>query len=263
MKSVAILGCGPSGMMAAHAALLSGWDFRIYSRKVKSTLHGAQYLHQPIPGLPCGSPKLVRYTLRGTPEDYRRKVYGDDWDGTVSPEDFEENHHAWDLREAYNYLWDAHEYDIAPIDISWSAEEGLPRHLSKYDMVISTVPRTVWDRDPRHFESAVIWAKGDRVGRIGQPDNTIECNAEPNVAWYRSAKIFGHATFEWPSLWHRDGNAAPPMEGAVVVRKPLRYLGNAMPDFLHMGRYGAWEKGVLTSDVFFDAMKAFANDSIE
>lgn len=256
MKSVAILGCGPSGMMAVQAAVLSGWNFRIYSRKVKSELHGAQYLHQPIPGLPCGSPKLVRYHLRGTPEDYRRKVYGDAWDGTVSPEDFEEHHYAWDLREAYDHLWETHEWDIAPIDINWSAEEGLPRHLSKYDMVINTVPRTVWDRDPSHFESTQIWAKGDRVGRIGQPDNTIECNAESSVPWYRSAKIFGHATFEWP------GGPWRPMVGAVQVRKPLRYTGEDHTGFLHMGRYGAWEKGVLTSDVFFEAMKAFANDSI-
>ncbi|UOW92954.1 oxidoreductase [Mycobacterium phage Leopard] len=262
MKSVAILGCGPSGLMAAHAGMLSGWNVAIYSRKVKSELHGAQYLHQPIPGLPCGSPKLVRYFLRGTPEDYRRKVYGDTWDGTVSPEDFEENHDAWDLRLAYEHLWETWEYDIRPIDIKWSADGGLPKHLSKYDMVISTVPRTVWDSDPNHFESTLIWAKGDRVGRIGQEDNTIECNAEPNVAWYRSAKIFGHSTFEWPWRAHYQGQDVPPMAGAVKVRKPLRYTGEDHTGFIHLGRYGAWEKGVLTSDTFFEAMKAFANDTI-
>jgi hypothetical protein len=46
------------------------------------------------------------------------------------------------------------------------------------------------------------------------------------------------------------------------VTKPLRYTGNSAPDFIHLGRYGAWEKGILTSDVFFQAMKILAEDRI-
>lgn len=267
MKSVAVIGCGPSGLMAAHAGMMSGWNVAIYSRKVKSELHGAQYLHQPIPGLPCGTPKVVTYRLHGTPEDYRRKVYGDSWDGTVSPEDFEENHDAWDLRLAYEHLWESWEYDIRPIDIKWSADGGLPKHLSKYDLVISTVPRTVWDPEPSHFESTQIWAIGDgdpTNGYASQEDNTIICEADRYVRWYRSAKIFGHSTLEWPQFWnHSYATVHPPAPGAVRVRKPLRYTGEDHTGFIHLGRYGAWEKGVLTSDVFFDAMKAFANDSID
>ena len=39
-KSVAVLGCGPAGLLVAHAAKLSGWNFTIYSRKQRVVLSG-------------------------------------------------------------------------------------------------------------------------------------------------------------------------------------------------------------------------------
>jgi len=49
---IAVLGCGPAGLMSAHAAMVateSEADLAIFSTKRKSPLYGAQYLHQPIP----------------------------------------------------------------------------------------------------------------------------------------------------------------------------------------------------------------------
>src|SRR5256885_16820550 len=126
--------------------MLSRWNFRIYSRKVKSPLYGAQYLHQPIPNLDCGFPHMIRYKLYGTPEQYRRKVYGDDWDGTVSPEDYQEAHAAWDIRRAYDQMWDKYSDEIVPLQIHAPAHPNSPfmNTMSKYDLVISTVPRKLW-----------------------------------------------------------------------------------------------------------------------
>lgn len=261
MKSVAILGCGPAGLLVAHAATLSGWDLRIYSRKRKSKLYGAQYLHAEIPNLDCGMPKTVTYTLRGTPEQYRRKVYGDDWDGTVSPEDLTENHFAWDIRKAYDKLWDQYESEIRELEIYWSVDGALQSHLGeRVDLVISTIPRKIWAKPGDVFESQRIWALGDDDpdgGLASQNDFTVICDGTNICNWYRSAKIFGHSTLEWP--WREDSK---PMYDAVVVEKPLRHNSKAASDFIHLGRYGAWQKGILSSDAFFDAMKVFANDRI-
>jgi len=263
-KHVAILGCGPAGLMAAHAANMMGWSLDIYSKKVKSQLHGAQYLHKPIPKIDTGGPNLVSYKLRGTPEEYRSKVYGEDWDGTVSPEDLAENHPAWDLRQAYDWLWKEFEPWIKDCLIQ-GGENAFRNwvHFKGADLVISTVPRKLWAVKGDHFESTKIWALGDGdpdVGLASQDNFTVICDGTPICDWYRSAKIFGHSTLEWPyrELWRK-----PPAPGAVIVEKPLRCSSVGAGDFIHMGRYGAWEKGILTSDVYYQAMKVFAIDAIK
>lgn len=271
MKSVAILGCGPAGLMAAHAVALSGWDFRIYSRKVKSQLYGAQYLHAPLPNVPCGEPKLVRYALFGTPEMYRRKVYGDSWDGTTSPEDLETSHGAWDIRKAYDYLWFLYQEMI--IDMDFSQYQGhSKRTWAQHDLVISSVPRTIWAEPGDTFEAQRIWALGDtEVQRIfhNRPDPfTVICNGHEETPWYRVSNMYGYATMEWPYEWNDDrrwnkwDEQTPPAKGASIVEKPLWHNSKAAADFVHVGRYGKWEKGVLSSDAFTDAMKAMANDTI-
>jgi hypothetical protein len=272
MKSVAILGCGPAGLMVAHAATLSGWDFRIYSRKQKSALYGSQYLHAAIPGLDTGTPHTVRYRLEGTAEQYRHKVYGDTWDGTVSPEDFMEQHYAWDLRDAYDRMWDHYSQSIWDLDVrhkpgsallqTWQALPG------GHDLVISTIPRKVWAQPGDVFESTKVFALGDtempRVEKPYRPEPfTVNCDGRPHVPWYRVSNIYGYCTIEWPWNNYDFGFKPTPHPGASVVEKPLSHNSTAASDFIHLGRYGKWEKGVLTSDAFFDAMKVFADDSIQ
>lgn len=251
--------------MVAHAAELSKWNFRIYSRKVKSKLYGSQYLHQPIPNLDCGFPHIVRYQLRGTAEQYRRKVYGDDWDGTVSPEDYQEAHAAWDIRAAYDSMWQDYEDEIEDADIHrWWTVDGP-------DLIISTVPRKIWAEPGDVFESQKVWALGDtempRVEPAYRPEPfSVICEASLTVPWYRVSNIFDYCTIEWPFDPLKRLNSRltlrPPMPGASVVEKPLRHNSKAASDFVHLGRYGSWEKGVLSTDAFFDAMKVFANDKI-
>lgn len=272
MKSVAILGCGPAGLMVAHAAKMSGWDFRIYSRKAKSQLFGAQYLHRPIPGLKHGGPRMITYQMRGTAEEYRRKVYGETWDGTVSPEDYPEPHAAWDLRQAYEHMWFDYADEVVDVDLRecWPAgldKRSFPVNTYTPDLVISTVPRTLWDDDNSHFERTYIWALGDgdyeRV-HMHRPDPFhVVCDGTHDNPWYRVSNIFGYCTMEWPQFWnHPYATVTPPARGASRVAKPLRYTGTDHTGFIHLGRYGAWEKGVLTSDVFYEAMKVFARDAI-
>lgn len=264
-KSVAILGCGPSGLMVAHAAAMNGWNFRIYSKKRKSRLFGAQYLHQPIPGMTEGPAAVVQYHLEGTPEEYRRKVYGDAWDGSVSPEDLTETHYAWDIRSTYDRMYAAYEDEI--IDVEIDPKFALHTSLTGFnavghDLVISTVPRKLWAGPGDQFLSQKVWAIGD-APELGQEtpfrpaDNTVLCDGTKDVGWYRASNIFGYCTIEWPE------RTRPPLDGVSLVEKPLTHNSTAASDFIHLGRYGAWEKGVLTTDVFDQAMKILREDSIE
>jgi hypothetical protein len=257
-KAVAILGCGPAGLMVAHAANQSGWALTIYSRRIKSQLFGAQYLHKPIPHLDTHGPQMVQYKLIGTPQEYRRKVYGVNWNGTVSPEDFMEQHYAWDLRRAYDWLWKQYEAWIVDADIP-----EYPVPYERFDLVISTVPRKIWANEGDIFESTKIWALGDgdykRVHLHRPDDFHVVCDGSNLNPWYRVSNIFGHCTMEWP-FYESDHR---PARGASMVEKPLRHNSRSAPDFIHLGRYGAWEKGILTSDVFYQAMKVFADDKIK
>lgn len=272
MKHVAILGCGPAGLMVAHAASMSGWDFRIYSKRQKSQLFGAQYLHQPIPGLYHGGPKIVQYRMNGSAESYRRKVYGETWDGTVSPEDFPEPHAAWDLRQAYEGMWFKYGDEIVDVDFREKLLANLVHSFTVNthtpDLIVSTVPRTLWDDDLSHFERTTVWALGDaeheRVHMFRPDPFNVICDGTNDHQWYRVSNIFGYCTMEWPQWWNKPfATVTPPCHGASRVTKPLRYTGTDDTGFVHLGRYGAWEKGVLTSDVFYEAMKVFARDSIK
>lgn len=254
-----MLGCGPAGLLVAHAAELSGWDFKIFSRKQKSPLYGAQYLHHAIPEAESGMASRVEYRLRGTAEQYRHKVYGALWDCTTSPEDYIESHFAWDIRVVYEHLWDKYADYISPIDLPFNAHEALKKVDAishDCDLVVSTLPRKLWARPGDVFKSQKIWALGDgdyeRV-RLHRPEDfTVVCSGLPEDEWYRVSNIFGYCTMEWPCF-----GINPPVRGASIVEKPLEHNSRYASHIVHLGRYGEWRKGVLTTDAFFDAMRLF------
>lgn len=259
-KTVGIFGCGPSGLMVAHAAEMLGWNFKVFSKKRKSFLFGSQYLHKPIPGMTDSHAAIVEYHLEGTPESYRRKVYGDSWDGTVSPEDLEQDHYAWDIRSTYDKMYEAYEDTIidCEVDSSWLRNREWQHGL---DLVVSTVPRKIWAQPGDQFLSSSVWAYGD-APELGQfapfrPRNfTVICDGTDDVGWYRASNIFGYCTIEWPE------NTKPPLNGISLVEKPLSHNSSSANDFVHLGRYGAWQKGILTTDVFDSALKVLSEDRI-
>lgn len=265
-----VLGCGPSGLLAAYAAILAGAEVRIVSDKLRpSGLFGAQYLHEPIPYLIAmqGSPVTVQYRVLGEVDAYRRRVYGDQYVGSVSPEDLERDHLAWDLRGAYAELWEG----LQPYMELRAAirASDIPLLKTSNDLVISTIPADSicpgWNVEhpelrpglplSHQFRATEIWAAGEapelgiRIVGYNAPENTVICNgsAESSPSWYRVSNIFGRKTVEWPGSlpW-------VPVKTAARVRKPIATDCNCWEDekFLRAGRYGRWEKGILTHHVF-------------
>ena len=252
MKKVAVLGCGPAGLTAAHVAIELGHDVTIISRKEKSRLYGAQYLHHPVlPERESIRSAIVQYELNGHPDAYRLKVYPEGYSGPVSPELLPKFHPAWDIRKTYDILWLTYNslIDNTTITPDWPSSP----EIAAYDEIISTIPRRVWaktDQEREQFQTERIWAIGDapdldqRAPFRPHSDNVVLLDGTPDVSWYRLSQVFGHATIEWPGHLRR-----PPINGVVSVRKPLSTTHRG-PDFTFMGRYGKWQKGELTSDVF-------------
>lgn len=254
-QSVAVLGCGPAGLMAVHAAAVSGVEtIHCYSKPRKSEMFGAQYLHAPIPGATTSAPVTVSYELMGTADQYRAKVYGEDWMGDVSPEEFTDPHDAWDIRTTYDELWKMYSPYLLALNLphDWSALEG---QLPNYDLVVSTIPAPIMCRrkEIHTFHARKIWALGDAPERgvqvpYGVAKNTVVCNGLPNPSWYRVSNLFGYSTAEWA---HKT---KPPISGVGEVSKPLYNNCDCLPDVMRAGRFGKWEKGVLTHHAFQEVM---------
>jgi hypothetical protein len=258
-----ILGCGPAGLMAAQGlqdaceVRRQPLDLRIMSLKRPSELFGAQYLHVPIPGVTRSQPVTVQYRLTGTPDAYRRKVYGPLWDGAVSPEDLATPHQAWDIRETYANLWRLWEDRIQDVRLD-GAGVGmlLGQYSGEVDLFINSIPRQNLCVKQHTFGFTEIIAAGDAPARgiilkqFWTPENTVVCNGEENPSWYRRSRVFHHTTVEWPG-----SIARVPVTSASRVKKPLFTDCDCWPEVKHVGRYGKWEKGVLSHTAYDDAAR--------
>ena len=265
---VAILGSGPAGLMSAaavchaHDWTSNRYDINIFSANGKSSLYGAQYLHAPIPGFTPGwetksGSRLVDYRLTGSAEEYRLKVYGPMWDGTVSPEDLSEPHQAWDIRETYECLWEEFYPNVIEVRMDPSGMRNLVKGLTpfgEFDLVINTIPRPALCTEGHQFKAQTIWASGEapdlgiELDRFKCPEFTVLCNGEEHPSWYRLSNIFGHKTVEWPE------HIRPPIQAAQVT-KPLKTNCDCWPTVLHVGRYGKWQKGVLTHHAYQEVLE--------
>lgn len=261
---VAILGSGPAGLMSAAAvwALAPGADIAIISNGGRSSLYGAQYLHAPIPGYTNqtwpAAKRIVNYGMIGDPDDYRRKVYGPTWDGTVSPEDLEKTHYAWDIRQTYRALWDDFCDRISEVHMDPAGLRMLLDGRTAYGnvgLVINTIPRPMLCKEGHQFRSTSIWAAGEApdlgidLDRFKCPEFTVICNGNETPSWYRVSNIFGHKTVEWPEY------SKPPIPSVAAVAKPLKTNCDCFPEVLHVGRYGKWQKGVLTHHAYQEVLE--------
>lgn len=262
-RRVAILGAGPAGVLAAQAAYERGYDPVIFSRPplgdrtgevAKSELHGCQYLHAPVPdpSFAGGAGTPVAYTIQGTAEGYRAKVYGPDARVQVSPDEYgnAHDHMAWDLRHVYDKLFARWQPKMRPMHIT-PEEVRIALGRGAWIRVLSTVPAPAICADPAHrFDVQPIWAMGQREDGpdlpFPCPPNTVICNGDRHTGWYRIANVFGMKTVEWPE------GRKPPFKGVVRVEKPLATNCDChvKEGLVRIGRFGKWQKGVLVHTAY-------------
>lgn len=251
-KPIAILGCGPSGLLAAWACTLAEKTFAIFSHPVKSGLGGAQYLHKPIDGLTDPeTAHIVTYRMIGDPQSYFYKAYGmelhhfnADWwkDENQEP--------AWNLIYYYDTLWECFERYINQAEITHSWLESI---VGDFDLIINTIPlgSICAPLAPHFFNKAPIRIKTEAINP-NIPDNEIWYDGTPDHSWYRQSNVFGHGNTEW-------GPTAPkvlPQTGLINGSKPIGTNCDCWPQIVKVGRYGRWAKSEHTHDAFLDTAKA-------
>ena len=244
MTNVLVLGAGPAGLMAAEAAQQVGARVRIASRIEPSVIGGAQYLHEPILGINSPVPDgFIRIKKVGTAEGYARKVYDDptaptSWRKYTNGQELP----AWDLRRTYEQLRERWLPSVWAIDLNAETLQDLEED-GAYDIVISSVPRPVLCRD----RALHTFTKQKVLIDMDSPvdgENVIIWNGDPEVPWYRASKIFEvTGGYEYP--------LGAVLAGAHVARKPLRTTCDCWPEVLRVGRYGIWDKNVLTHDAYW------------
>jgi len=263
----AVLGCGPAGLFATHALMQNGWNVRVFSKMRKSEMFGVQYLHAPIPGLTDGQePRTVKYQLNGDVSGYREKVYGPNPVKT-SVEMLESEHLAWDIRAAYDRAWEMysqiimHAPDLSFRDLGVGDPDSESGVISQqYEYIISSIPAPALCFAEHRFHTREVWAAGDAPERGTfcpidvAPDDTIICDGTRDVGWYRTAKVFGYRTAEWPE------RRKPPYHGVTLISKPIStdcdcFLrrGDSPFKVLKVGRFGAWNKTVLSHTAYTQA----------
>ncbi len=259
MTEVAILGCGPAGLLAAHAAVQAGAIPRIFSKKEKSPVPGAQFLHVPIPGLTEEmTPRDIYMRKVGRPEIYARKVYGREnaetsWGGYA-----EGVHQVYDLKHAYQLLWEMFVDNIVDLDIQQHEIRDLSKH---FPWMFSTIPATAlcpvygvsndacqFRRQPVSILHGQNWAYSYRLD-----DMTIEYNGTKESAWYRRSNIFGWSSAEFNPV---DAPEMPDDMPLIQIHKPLWTNCTHHHHIIRLGRYGLWKKGVLVHHAYKGALEA-------
>lgn len=251
-----VLGCGPSGLIAAHALSMYGVPFAIFSKKQKSVLGGAQFSHQGLIGVhDVESPEvMLTYQVVGDPEEYQRKVYGDNPVPFVSFSNVSEGKQvpAWNLLKLYDTLWEKYEDRIVDIEMT---HDRMDKFEEAFDLVINSVPAPLVCKatmDP----SVGHWFRQQTVRIYNEalddalPDNTIRYDGTKDHSYYRMSRIFGVGSTEWGA-----SSPLPPINPIRTINKPVATNCDCNPRVLRVGRFGTWSKGVLTFQSYNDVVE--------
>jgi hypothetical protein len=244
---VAVIGAGPAGLAAAHAAVGLGAEVSIYAPKVKTPQRGPIMLQRPIPGITTQHPDgyIKQIVIGGSILDYRYKLYGD-VNININGDILQPGYDAWKIDQAYSKLWDRYESLITDVRIESKALQLL--HYG-FGLVVSTAPLNLMCTMPEYhnFQSKEVGVtKG--TSYPDQPKNTIIFNASANGNWVRSSLIFGNASTEWPA--HLAPNEAD------IIRKPLGHSCRCFPRVLLTGRFGSWRNETWVDTAYYDTREA-------
>jgi hypothetical protein len=270
---VLILGCGPAGLLAAHAVEQLGGRPHIISRKVPSKFRGAQYLHEPISDLTGDPHGVIRTFKSGTREGYAQKVYGDpaapcSWDDQAPERD------AWDLRQVYAELWNRYQSRIQDSRVTWDDLHAYNDRFSDggdWQLVLSTLPAldSCYQRQERcgehRFDWEAMWTLDYAPPDVA--DNTVLYSGDPEQFWYRTSRVFGHCSTEFTEFSPPSGGAViydngprDPTARVAIPNKGIKVKGtncDCWPNVKRIGRFGTWRKGYLVHQAYHDAARYF------
>jgi hypothetical protein len=253
---IAILGCGPSGMFAAHAAAEEGHTVRIFSIPNKTSVFGGKYLRSPIPGLAEDKFK-IDYRTMGSLEKIEDRV------GEVVVGVYD----GWNLRSAYWDAWDKYRNLILP----WDAQrDWIPQ---TFDMVFSTIPAPLLclsndksgitveeelEGTRCKFSSETILSVSGTPRVLGSDKNVILCTGGDEF-WFRASRINGQEITEYKSdILDRFPRIAIFGYGQSVRKTivPSESTCTCRPEIVRSGTYGLWSSEALSHESYDDMKEA-------
>ena len=238
---VAVLGCGPSGLAAAHAAVGLEAEVTIFAPKHQTPQNGPLLIQRPIPGINNDHPDgtIHQVVIGGSILDYRYKLYGDVNIG-INGDILQPSYHAWHHRETYTRLWAL--YSDLILDVSVEPESLASMH-NDFDLVVSTANAKALCRRNHHFEYKAVQVT-PLAEYPEQPANTIIFNAGDEFGWVRSSRIFGAEVTEWELH-------AKPGRRSRIIMKPISTNCDCYPHVLRTGRFGAWQNEVWVDTAYW------------
>lgn len=264
---VVVIGCGPAGLAAAHAAIGLDCDVRIIAPKKQTLQRGPVMLHRPIPGINTEQPDgyVRQLVIGGSILDYRLKLYGD-VNISISGDILDPGFHTWRLPEAYDKMWQMYSGLIEDAEVSpW----GLDNLTEFNDLVVSTAParNLCWMEGKearfRHEFTSVPIALKFHVSYPDQPENTVIYNAyqpgnsplsasswtsSSDASWVRSSDIFGAKVTEYKPEDCPDPD--------LIIHKPISTNCVCHPRVLRTGRFGKWHNETWIDHAYYDTRTA-------
>lgn len=254
---VVVIGCGPAGLAAAHAAVGLGAEVEVIAPKEKTPQRGPLLIQRPIPGINTSHPDATIHqrVIGGSILDYRYKLYGD-INIAINGNILEPQYHAWNHFKTYERLWAM--YSGLIIDRRVTPGELLLMQDS-VELVVSTA-----SAKDMCYRNQILSYHHTKVGQHNfryapvrvtpecsypdQPDNTIIFNAGNTEQWVRSSRIFGNEVTEWPA------ELAP--ERARLILKPISTDCDCFPRVLRTGRFGKWKNETWVDTAYWDTYSA-------
>jgi hypothetical protein len=249
-QPIAILGSGPAGLLAAHAARqFSDREINIYSLGIHSVIPGSVYLHESIPGVTEPYPdNYVQYIRMGTAEHYAQKVY-DDAARNTGWEHYMRTYPSWNALRAYDRLWETWGHQVVHVEVR-PEELAEIEHYS--DLVISTIPAQAICNMPRShtFLGAPYWIKTLATPPLDEKRDVVVYNGLPQDAWYRWSVLGGVCSIESTV----DGYLKGP--DVVTGLKPISNDCDCWPTVVRCGRWAEWRHGILLNHAYNKAVDA-------
>lgn len=233
MKNIAVLGCGPTGLLIAHAVLQAGHQPVVISDKVKSEIPGSQHLHGPVPGLTSPYPEgTIQFVRLGTEQNYAQKVYGDPSRSTGWGNYFQV-FPSWNVVKAYETLWSRFGSEVVDFKIK---TDDVQEIVNSYDMVISTLPQwSLCDVHEHIFESVPYFIKTLPTPPDDENHEIVVYNGLPFDRWYRWSILAGLCSIE---------STDPVWEDAMEGTKAVTNNCDCHPAVIRLGRWAEWTHGV-------------------
>lgn len=245
-KSVVVIGAGPAGLAAAHAAAGLDCLTAILAPRRMTPQRGPIMLHRPIPGINTEQPSgyVRQLVIGGSVLDYRLKLYGD-VNIAINGDILEPGFHTWPVPEAYAAMWDLYQHKIIDCEVS---PDNLTRLVGYHDLVVNTAPAPNFCLYPEHEFNSVSIALKFETSYPNQPENTVVYNAYPDVEWVRSSNIFGAKVTEYDPKNCNDPD--------LVIYKPLSTNCDCHPLVLRTGRSGKWHNETWIDHAYYETRTA-------